>query len=420
MTIERSVNHDFSLNGTKSSNFVESSSLSRHRWYYYKEGFSPSLVNEAIDRYRLKENNSLLDPFNGSGTVTLTASQRGLKSTGIEVNPFTAFVSETKTLNSKISLFDRSFDMLYKVVKEANEPSFIEGYSTFTEKEGLKKWLFNLDIIRSYSSGLNSLGTNNFSKLLKLALISSVMSVSNARKDGKCMKYKPNWKTTPYTKNDFIDALVKNYVYIREDISNQPIKVKPNIICDDSRKVKSLVRGKYDLIITSPPYVNTFDYTDIYRPEMFLGQFMGSSEELYHHRFKTVRSHIQVDWNRPSLSGIESLLLRHIVSQLSMNTDLLMNKRIPTMIVAYLEDMVSIFRSLLKKTKKNGHLWMVVSNSAYANVEVPVDLILAEYATMNGWKLVEIGVLREIKKRKTKYSPDIDTLRESVIILRKG
>lgn len=62
---------------------------------------------------------------------------------------------------------------------------------------------------------------------------------------------------------------------------------------------------------------------------------------------------------------------------------------------------------------------MVVSNSAYANEEIPVDLILADIATKNGWKLKEIGVLREIRKRKTKYSPDIETLRESVIILEK-
>jgi hypothetical protein len=89
------------------------------------------------------------------------------------------------------------------------------------------------------------------------------------------------------------------------------------------------------------------------------------------------------------------------------------------MILAYFEDMKLIFGDLSNNSNKNAHLWMVVSNSAYANEELPVDLILADIATKNGWKLKEIGVLREIRKRKTKYSPDIETLRESVIILEK-
>ena len=81
--------------------------------------------------------------------------------------------------------------------------------------------------------------------------------------------------------------------------------------------------------------------------------------------------------------------------------------------------MKKIFHNLSLNANKHGHIWMVVSNSAYANEEIPVDLILADIATKSGWKLIEIGVLREIRKRKTKYSPDISTLRESVLILEK-
>ena len=50
-------------------------------------------------------------------------------------------------------------------------------------------------------------------------------------------------------------------------------------------------------------------------------------------------------------------------------------------------------------------------------MEIPVDLIIGDIASKAGWFLKEIGVLRYVKKRKTKYSPDITELRESVIIL---
>ena len=83
--------------------------LPRHRWYYYKEGFSPSLVQHAINEYNLGSESRILDPFNGSGTVTLTSSQNNILSTGIEVNPFTAFVAKSKTLSTKHKLFEEAF-----------------------------------------------------------------------------------------------------------------------------------------------------------------------------------------------------------------------------------------------------------------------------------------------------------------------
>ncbi len=245
------------------------------------------------------------------------------------------------------------------------------------------------------------------------------MEVSNARKDGKCMRYRSNWKSNPFTRKDFINACVKNYVRFSEDLQESEILVKPNISNIDSRDIDEVADSKFDLIFTSPPYLNTFDYTDIYRPELFLGGFVSSSDDLYKLRFKTIRSHIQVNWTKPDINSADSILLLDIFKKLNKDHSKLMNKKIPLMVLAYFEDMKRMFNKLAKITKKGGHFWIVVSNSAYANIEVPVDLILSDIASKNGWKLSEIGVLRNIQKRKTRHSPDISTLRESVIILEK-
>lgn len=94
-----------------------------------------------------------------------------------------------------------------------------------------------------------------------------------------------------------------------------------------------------------------------------------------------------------------------------------MHKSIPMMIQAYFEDMQNILKMLKNKVAKDGQVWLVVSNSAYADYEVPVDLIIGDIASKIGWYLREIGVLRYVRKRKTKHSPKITELRESVIIL---
>ena len=85
------------------------------------------------------------------------------------------------------------------------------------------------------------------------------------------------------------------------------------------------------------------------------------------------------------------------------------------MIQAYFEDMFKILRSLKAKANPNANLWIIVSNSAYADIEIPVDLILGELGSKAGWYLKEIEVLNYLKKRITKYSPNITELRESII-----
>ncbi len=415
------INNDFELRNRDASNFVESNQLARHRWYYYKEGFSPNLVKTAIETYGLNSKKLILDPFNGSGTVTLTAAENNIPSIGIEVNPFTSFVSETKTLNTKQKILSELFQKTYEKILEGKEYTRLEKYSTFTKSPNKKKWLFNLDVLRGFYGGFNFLEEqqSNASELLKLALITSIMEVSNAKKDGKCLRYKKNWEEIEFSNNDLIQAFIKNYIKIEEDIKHTNIQNKPKIYQTDVRTILDSSNENFNLVVTSPPYLNTFDYTDIYRPELFLGKFVLKSEALYQLRLKTIRSHIQANWELPNLKLIESNMLKDIFERLESRKDLLMSPRIPQMIIAYFEDMKNIFSLLNKKANKNAHMWIVVSNSAYANEEIPVDLILADTATKNGWKLKEIGVLREIRKRKTKYSPDVDTLRESVIILEK-
>lgn len=415
------VNNNYKLNNTGVSNAVDTIDLPRHRWYYYKEGFSPNLVENAIDEYGLNGGSVILDPFNGSGTVTLTAAKRNIKSQGVEINPFTSFLAKTKALNEKQSTFDKLFEQTLKSCISGSY-SNLEGYSTFTKsKTNTKKWLFNTDVLRSFNGGMDLISDNrtNTAKLIKLALISSAMENCNATKDGKCLRYRNEWELNPYSKDTFISAFIKKSQTIREDLSERLLK-KPQISTFDTRLPKRYSSIEdFDLCITSPPYLNTFDYTDIYRPELFLGRFIKTSDELYKLRLKTVRSHIQANWKKPDVRNIDSLILKDVYSKIEAKHDLLMHKNIPAMILAYFEDMGGVFKSLSISAKKSAHIWMVVSTSAYANEHIPVDLILGDIATHNGWKLKEIGVLREINKRMTKYSPDISKLRESVIILSK-
>lgn len=416
------LNDNFILKNGGYSNYEDATKLARHRWYYYKEGFSPNLVEKAIEHTGVSKNDLIIDPFNGSGTTTLTAALNGHKSIGIEVNPFTSFLADTKTKNVNISKLESWGD---KVLDSSEKPlkSPLLGYSTFSKKSDKKKWLFNNSILNSFEGGwrlTEDIRSHSMKQLIRLALISSAMKNCNATRDGKCLRYRDNWTENKYEKHSFLSSLRMDLNNIKLDIQESPVSEKPLIIRGDCRKVlKQEKIQPFKLCITSPPYLNTFDYTDIYRPELFLGKFINGNENLYKLRLTTVRSHVQAQWTLPILNDF-GLLYEQAMKHINENEDKLMHKYIPLMIQAYFEDMFNILKLLKSKAAKGAQIWLVVSNSAYANKEIPVDLIIGEIATKAGWYLKEIGVLRHIRKRMTKYSANILTLRESVIILTNG
>jgi DNA modification methylase len=400
------------------SNAVDYHSLPRFRWYGYKEGFSPNLVEGAMEEVGMGQDDYILDPFNGNGTVTLTASINDIKSVGIEVNPFVAFMSQTKLENFSAKAFLEDMDKVLALTYEG-KPSCLCSFSTFSEQTGKNKWLFNSDVLNSVEGGWQSL--KNFpdakKKIFQLSLIGAAMDNCNAVKDGKCLKYRSNWQNRNFNKDSYISSLQDRLQKNHEDLGKSLIPQKALIINGDARCAIQSIPGQYKLCITSPPYLNSFDYTDIYRPELFLGKFIQTARELKQLRFNTIRSHVEITLPKPTNSDFGEVY--YSVHQKISNSENNWSKQIPIMIQSYFEDMQQVLSDLLMKAKREGELWLIVANSVYVGTEIPVDLILAEIGTRNGWKLKRIEVLRYIYRRKTKYCGDIDKVRESLIVFKK-
>jgi len=411
------------LDKTNVSNFILTKDIPRHRWYYFKEGFSPLLVETAIKENNIKENDLVIDTFSGSGTVPLVSSISNIKSIGYEINPFMTFVAKTKLSNVKSNTFDFYNDKILSGIKIGKE-SNLENYSTFSKTKENEKWLFNKSVLRGFEGGWEATKEIPYevAKLYRLALVSSTMMNSNAIKDGKCLRYKNNWDELSYTKNTLLKDFIENCKIISEDLESTRIQKEATIINGDVRKILS-ENSKFSLCITSPPYLNSFDYSDIYRPELFLCKYVKSNNSLGKLRLNTLRSHMQINWELPKKSKF-GILYNECINELLKRKDLLWNKKIPVMIQAYFEDIENILIKLKRKAKKDAQLWIVVSTSAYAGVHIPVDLIITDIGTKLDWELVGIKNMRNMRnstQNAQKYLSGIgDTkrLRESLIIFK--
>ncbi len=300
--------------------------------------------------------------------------------------------------------------------------SSLEEFSTFSETSTSKKWLFNIPVLRAFEGAWRSLEGKKASAvdLIKIALIGAAMDCANARKDGKCLRYKSDWRTSKYDRDAFLKAFAARVLVITNDLDEAPLPRSASIINADSRRRSP--SSSFDFCVTSPPYLNSFDYTDVYRPELFLGGFVNDMTELSAVRHRTVRSHVQVKWDDPQTADFGATY-ENAIRILKQRSAELWNRRIPLMVQAYFEDLQEVLRRLKHRAKPGASAWFVVSTSAYAGVEIPVDIILGEVAERSGWVTRKVEKIRNLDRVSVQQWDALAAggskpyLRESVVVL---
>lgn len=378
---------------------LDAATLPRHRWYFFKEAFSPEIVEHAIDDTGCADRDLIVDPFSGSGTTALVAAECHHPARGLEVNPFLAFVAQTKLTTPPKTLLENAAENVLRASRKGQQ-SHLHRFSTFTRSNGATKWLFNDSVLSAFSAAWaesKRVPTRGRSAI-RLALLGAAMDACNAVRDGKCLRYRSEWKELRFRATHFRDAFEARMENILADVEGVPLDSGiASVHVADSRFSGVAGGQKFRLCVMSPPYLNSFDYTDVYRPELFLGEFVRDMDELRRLRLRSVRSHVQVKWVAPR----EEKFGPHFATAhaaIAARAEKLWNRRLPAMLCAYFEDMLAVLKSLRSEAADDAALWIVVSTSAYAGVEIPVDLILADVGCQAGWSLRELRTLRHLRR----------------------
>jgi hypothetical protein len=419
-----------SVSSIGSVSALEAATKPRHRWYFFKEAFSPEIVDRAVADIASDSEIVVVDPFCGSGTVPLQVALKGHRAAGLEVNPFLAFVARAKLTQCRKETFEARAEDVLALARKGRTSPLVE-FSTFSNaglgRDGKKKekWLFNRPVLEAFEGGWHAVEASDApaQRLVKLCLLGAATEACNATKDGKALRYRMNWRAREFGSEDFIAAFEERVAVVAEDLQTTPLDPDlAKVYLGDSRR--RTLAGSFRLCITSPPYLNSFDYTDVYRPELFLGRWVKDMRDLRDLRLKTLRSHVQVEWENPREDDFGAHYMEAIERIRPLKTKL-WSSRIPLMVQAYFEDMRRVLKRLRKAAAENASVWIVVSTSAYGGIEIPVDLITADIGTACGWYLREVSVLRylgrvagqqwvELAERSARNLPH---LRESVIIL---
>lgn len=411
-----------------------------HRWYPFVEGYSREFILKILNEYKSYNNTQdivCLEPFTGSGTTPLELQKLGYKCYSFEVSPFMYDVAcckmeETYTIRTFDNYYYKLHNLLSSMREYSNE-EYLSNFKTLVEREGQEKWIFNKEVrlgILDILNSINEFRSKKYKRLYKVALASILLDVSNVYRNGKCVSYKKNWKVqVQYKRTDIHNLYLKklNEIY-RADIflmekEKALRKMKSNIhncFCGDCRDLifTQIDNNSIDLVITSPPYLNSRDYTDTYMVELKTLGYMNDLKDVNKLRKKTLRSHVQVKWGE--LDTLQITELTRALTAIEKHKEEFWNDELLNMIKGYFIDMNTLFSGLKNKMKSNGMIFFNVANSAYCNIEIKVDEIVCKIAELNGFKIKEIREARRVKpSSQQQLQGIINGLRESVIVMYK-
>lgn len=389
--------------GDNSSTFTNNMKLPIHRWFRYSAGYSADWVRKVINENKAEGRSRVLDPFLGSGTTILEAENCGVESIGLESHPFVHKVAESK-LSWDVDL--ESFTQTANgVLEEARQLEGSEnGYPELIPKCYPPEILKKLDSLRQVVERQNE--NSNEGKLIWITLASILRECSPAGT--------ANWQYVLPNKRkakivDPFEAFAKKISVISQDIEvkqTNDIAHKAQLFNDDSRNIVSVEDGWADLIITSPPYANNYDYADATRLELSFFQWIEKWKDLQTsirpHLVRACTQHVAKD-AKNTFDLLENDLLLPIRNEILNVCQRLEAERhnhggkkpYHTMIASYFLDLAAIWVELRRVTAKGAKACFVIGDSAPYGIHVPVDRWLGELAVGAGFNNFEFEKIRD-------------------------
>lgn len=406
--------------------FNKNKSVPVHRWYSFVEGYSKEFIESIVEEID-KDKLVCLEPFSGSGTTALELQNLGYKCYSFEINPLMYTISRVK--------LEKSYDInkigywhtKVKLGSKDTECNLCTNFPTLYETKNAEKWNFDKNVgeaIQKLKINIDMISDNIYKELFTVALSSILLDVSNLYRNGKCLSYKKDWKNNRITENEVFEKFDNKIEEIKDDVCDfkcqSGITNKEFLYNEDSRVgiSKHIEDNSIDLVITSPPYLNSRDYTDTYMLELKTLGYTENTREIQQLREKTFRSHVQIKWKDDST--IDNDLLESTIEKLKNKSHKKesWNDSIIDMVRLYFVDIDKLFCAIYAKMKDKGRVYFNVSNSAYFDTLIDTLEICSSIAENIGFKIVEIRDARYLKTS-PQQRQTVKQLLEGVIVMEK-
>lgn len=306
--------------------FGDTNAYAFHNLYPYKGKFYPRVVRTLINAFKLGSNSILFDPFNGSGTATHEASLMGIKSAGLDVTPMGVMLSELKN------------DLLFINRKDLN---------------------FNLnDLIEIFKGIENKQWEHSNPTIYKLMLAIYFDTIDAFS------------RTSSYNRTGKTGLFIRKFNYIKECFEKimatkekYGLKFEPAYIMKGDvltlNNAKKL-EGKFDAVITSPPYYFSIDYVG--------------------------KDKIAYDYLGVDMKKIESKYLGMKNSGQPSRP----YGKLPIKVAMYYDDLKKSIENIFWALRPKGKLAIIVGDSTVSDRKIPTTMMTKNFCEEAGFKFEKL------------------------------
>lgn len=379
--------------------FQSSKELPLQGWYPYLEGYAPDFVKYIIQNYLNEDTKVIYDPFSGTGTTPLVASELGYTAFYSEVNPLLQVLTKikSKARGSKnrtkiISALEIIRDSIKKdILAQVEDQELKKSYlNTFKESKFFDEKVFSY--VLKTKTYLNQLYFEDVlvSELVTVATLGSLVENSYLKRQGD-LRFRRGKELDELNNTDYFETLVTKLNKIIEDlkvINPSPI---PSLITEDARTVGKLPFIGIDAVVTSPPYLNGTNYFRNTKIELWFLGYLKGPQNLSNFRRLAVTAGIN-DVALGKEKRVNDAVLKRLLSVLKKEA---YDKRIPKMVNDYFADMHVIFSGIKKHLNKDAVLAIDLGDSIYSGIHVKTDEIFIRILTSIGYTFDRSITLRK-------------------------
>lgn len=388
-------NRDWSFKDVKRSetNYIT------HGYHRYPAKFIPQIVSKLILNYTSK-GDTVLDPFGGCGTTLVEAKTLGRKSIGFDINPVAKLITETKITPLKPDSIDK---YLNKFVNNFNHLKNKNAQLTHSQRTNywfqpsvqnkLDKLYLAINNIKNHR--VRRFYLCSFSHILKNCSRWLMKSIKP--------QVDPN-KIPPDVIKVFLGhikhMMSKNREFYKLLESSENLRTPAKMRLTDSTEKFPLEDNSVDLIITSPPYVTSYEYADLHQlillwlgddPKRF-SRWYKYAQQYQAFRGKFVGTKLAELKNNNENKEFLSFIAHKIIDQLPNN------KQYAKSVIRYFSDMQKSISEMYRVLKPGKKICIIIGNTTLAGVDVKNAEVAAEQMQNQGFILKEV-IKRELSNK---------------------
>lgn len=337
---------------------VRSTEQWTHGYHRYPAKFLPNVVKKIIEDHKLVDC-VVADFFAGCGTTLVEAKVHGISSVGTDINPIATLITRVKTTPIEPSYLEASYNVLVEKFNEYRE----RDYSKVVTHERLDYWFRpeekgKIAYLYAIVNRIEDVAIKEFF----LVSISHILKNCSWWLQSSTKPQRDPHKDIPDPFESFkkhtSQMLRGNQEFYNELQNRGFLDVPCDISLADARKTP-IADNSVDVVITSPPYVTSYEYADIHQ---LTGYWMEYFSDILAFRKQFIGT--SYSDNRSSDTN-GSALARKIVSQL-----LEKDKRMAYDVANYFNDMQSVANEMYRVVRKGGLACIVIGNTTYKDVHV--------------------------------------------------